>query len=347
MSLLQLPAEILIHIFDYVGSNYFRSDLSRLRVCKQWIKYAYTVCYRDFHVTQQTLRRLVSCPHVESILPLIKNTVETVGIDLEGYEDCHTIPLFLTFNSHSPRFECWDDWNEFRRTWAAQMNTILLSFATILQQSRKLRTLRIKASGQVTPTGRLSHSSHYLFYSTIRVFLSASSLTTLELDLYGTGLNEDVETVHACPTIAALLTTLRRLRLRMRSICPAVLKPLQGCTDLHLNEVLINLSLANESPLTNKERHARLCGLGVLRGMREVPRLKAAMEKQAQILVTQMESPRIVRILTHSYPKIEMRAFDALTGRTVRLSEGADWDDDGENIEDKVSEEESSSSSIP
>ncbi|KAK0747294.1 hypothetical protein B0T21DRAFT_343089 [Apiosordaria backusii] len=36
MSLLKLPPEILVQIFDHVGSSYFRSDLSRLAVCKQW-----------------------------------------------------------------------------------------------------------------------------------------------------------------------------------------------------------------------------------------------------------------------------------------------------------------------
>jgi hypothetical protein len=65
------------------------------------------------------------------------------------------------------------------------------------------------------------------------------------------------------------------------------------------------------------------------------------MEMQAQVLVAQMAVPKIVRILAHALPRIEMRAFDVLTGRNVTLSEGAEWDDDGEANEDEVSDEES------
>ena len=65
------------------------------------------------------------------------------------------------------------------------------------------------------------------------------------------------------------------------------------------------------------------------------------MEKQAHVLVSQMAAPTIVRVLTHALPSIEMRAFDVLTGRNVILSEGAEWDDDGEAVEDEVSDEES------
>ena len=70
------------------------------------------------------------------------------------------------------------------------------------------------------------------------------------------------------------------------------------------------------------------------------------MEKQAQALVAQMAAPKIVRILTHELPSIEMQAFDVLTGKNVRLSDSAEWDDDGETIEDEVSDEESEISGL-
>jgi hypothetical protein len=109
-----------------------------------------------------------------------------------------------------------------------------------------------------------------------------------------------------------------------------------------LNEVLINLSLSNESPLTTSAVHTTCCGSSP-GGF--FP-LKADMEKQAQVLVAQMAAPKIVRILTHALPSIQMRAFDVLTGRNVTLSEGAEWDDDGEAIEDEVSDEESEISDL-
>ncbi|KAF1835637.1 hypothetical protein BDW02DRAFT_597127 [Decorospora gaudefroyi] len=255
MSLLQLPSETLIQIFDYVGSSYFRSDLSRLAVCKQWSKFAHTACFRDFYVTQKTVRRLLSSPYVESSLPLVKDSVETLDLALKGFED-------------------WD---------------------SILLSRHESRTSQ-----------------------------------------------EHGEGFHVCTSIAALLTTLRRLRLRIRSICADVLKPRQQNTNLRLNEVLINLSLSDESPLATSAAHATCCASSAGGFLQ----LKADMEKKAQDLVAQMAAPRIVRIVTHALPSIEMRAFDVLTGRHVRLSGGAEWDDDGEAIEDEAEEEESEISDL-
>ncbi|KAI1459773.1 hypothetical protein F4805DRAFT_53118 [Annulohypoxylon moriforme] len=343
MSLLQLPPETLIQIFDCVGSSYFRSDLSRLTVCKQWSKFARAACFRDFYVTQKTLRRLLSSPYLESSLPLLKDSVEILDLDLKGFEDWGSISLSRRDSRDINVLDA-SPWHgppgcAVRTAWTTQLNNDLLYLATITKQSRKLRTLRIRATSELHPQLRLLERRDYLFLPTIRAFLLASNLTSLELDLCGTQLishqsQEHGEGFHVCTTIAALLTKLRRLRLRMRSICADVLKPSQNSTNLRLNEVLINLSLSNESPQITSAAHATCCDSSI-GGLFQ---LKADMEKQAQVLVGQMAAPKIVRILTHALPSLEMRAFDVLTGRNVKLSEGAEWDDDGETIEDQVSD---------
>jgi hypothetical protein len=218
-----------------------------------------------------------------------------------------------------------------------------------MKQSRKLRILRMKATSELHPLLYLLERRDYLFLSTIRAFLSASNLASLDLDLCGTRLipyqsQKHGEGSHLCTSIAAFLTTVRRLQLRMRSICADVLKPGQHNTNLRLNKMLINLSLSNESPLTTSAVHATRCGSspgGFLQ-------LKADMEEQAQVLVAQMAAPKIVRILTHALPSlsIRMRAFDILTSRSLALSEGAEWDDDGEAIEEEVLDEESKISDL-
>lgn len=129
----------------------------------------------------------------------------------------------------------------------------------------------------------------------------------------------------------------------MRSICAEALKPRQHSTHLRLSEVLVNLSLSNESPLTTSATHATRCGSAAPGGFLQ---LKADMEEQARVLAAQMAAPEIVRVLTHALPSMEMRAFDVLTGGNVRLSEGAGWDDDGEPVEDDVSDEESEISDL-
>ncbi|KAI9694316.1 MAG: hypothetical protein M1820_009040 [Bogoriella megaspora] len=351
MSLLQLPPEILIQIFDYVGSSYFRSDLSRFTVCKQWRKYAYTACFRDLYVTQKTLRRLLSSPYVELSLPLFKDYVETLDLYLKGFEDWDSISLSRhdSWAVNVPDVTTWNGAHgrAERASWTTELNNDLLHLATIIKQSRKLRSLRIQATSELHPRFRLLERRDYLFLSTIRAFLSASSLTSLELDLCGTRLmtyqsQEHSEGFHVCTSIAALLTTLQRLRLRMRSICASVLKPQQHSTILRLNEMLINLSLSNESPLTTSAAHATCCGSSTGGFLQ----LEADMKKQAQVLVAQIAAPKIVRILTHALPSTKIRAFDVLTGRNVTLSEGAEWDEDGEAIEDQVSDEESEISDL-
>ncbi|KAF2867418.1 hypothetical protein BDV95DRAFT_179495 [Massariosphaeria phaeospora] len=172
MSLLQLPTDTLIQIFDYVGSAYFRSDLARLTVSKQWSGFARTACFQDFHVTPNTLQRLLSSPYVEPSLALVKDSVETLVLDLKGFEDWDSARDVSFWNSAYGR--------AVRAAWTTELNTHLLSLATAIKQSRKLRTLRIRATSELHPLLRRLERRNYLFLSTIRSFCSASSnLTSL------------------------------------------------------------------------------------------------------------------------------------------------------------------------
>jgi hypothetical protein len=128
----------------------------------------------------------------------------------------------------------------------------------------------------------------------------------------------------------------------MRNICPEVLRLQEDGTRLHLNEVLINLSLSAEDPLTTAVAHATRCG-SAAGGFLQ---LKADMEKQAEVLTAQMAAPKMVRILTHALPSFKLRAFDASTGRYVALNEDAEWDEDGEVIEEEVPDDESEISDL-
>ncbi|KAK3988712.1 hypothetical protein QBC44DRAFT_97930 [Cladorrhinum sp. PSN332] len=339
MSLLKLPPEILIQIFGHVGSSYFRSDLSRLTVCKHWSEFALTACFRHFYATQKTLERLLSSQHVESSQRLVQDSVETLDVSLKGFEGWYD--------------EYVSDWNgdhglAVRESWTAELEIELRYLITVMRQSRKLRILRIQATSELHPLFPFLERRDYLCVYTAIAFLSAASnLTSLELDLCGTGLRPYYSPggPHVCMVIAVLLTKLRHLRLRMRSICADVLKPPRRYANLRLNEMLINLSLSNESPVITSAAYATCCGSSSSTG--GFLRLKADLEKEAQVFVTHMVAPKMVRILTHALPTMEMRAFDVLTGRNLKLSEGAEWDDDGEVIEDPaVSDAESEISDL-
>lgn len=68
--------------------------------------------------------------------------------------------------------------------------------------------------------------------------------------------------------------------------------------------------------------------------------LKLEIDKHAQDLVSKIEDLKVVSILTYILLNIKLRAFDALTGKNIKLSKGVEWDDEGEAINEQVSEEE-------
>jgi len=335
MSLLQLPPEIVIRIFEFVGSSYFREDLSRLTVSQQWNKFAQPACYGDLNVTQRTLKRLLRSPHVASSLDVIKKSVRVLHLRLTGFEDwdgdLHAIDAAspISWRSNSAL--------QLREMWSEGLGGDLHELATTIRQSPRLRVLRIQATTEMHPRDNLPRRE-YLAPSTLCDLLSVSNLTVLDLDLCGSPSRSRGDQVlgqefHICSSIAKHLTTLQRLRLRVRRLCPDALKPQENSSNLRLNEVLVNLSLAGESPGITAATHASPCSL--------MGGLVSTLEEQAKLLVAQMEAPRIVRILTHTLPSFKMHALDILTGKTLVLNEGADWDDDGEAMKDESSDEES------
>jgi hypothetical protein len=84
MSLLRLPPETLTQIMNDVGSSYFREDLGRLTICKQWFSFARTAYFKDFQLCQKSLRSLLSSRDVGKSLLLISDSVETLDLELEG-----------------------------------------------------------------------------------------------------------------------------------------------------------------------------------------------------------------------------------------------------------------------
>ncbi|KAI0549194.1 hypothetical protein F4679DRAFT_276387 [Xylaria curta] len=335
MPLLQLPPETLAQIFDYVGSSFFREDLSRLTVCKQWLEFALPTCLKCITLSQETLRSLVTSGTMKRPSPL-KRSLETLELELRGYDHSHN----STFNtqpnaSKSNILNATASDASFEdtpvRTWIDVLNDDLVQLAVIVQQSHRLRILRIQARSSPSPEA-LDNSNDYLSLPTIQGLLSVDNLSVLVLDLPVDFLNSpeaQEKGVHICPAIGALLRTLHTLHLRMRSICPDVLKPHDLDNIPHLSVVIVNLSLITNEPGTTSAAHSKRCGspAGPLQ-------LIADIQEQAQALAAQMVSPKIVRVLTHSLPQFETRSFDILTGKTMVLDDDMAWDEDGRTVAD-------------
>ncbi|KAH9883305.1 hypothetical protein F4778DRAFT_697825 [Xylariomycetidae sp. FL2044] len=333
MSLLRLPAEILTQIMDGVGSSYFREDLGRLTICRQWFSFARTACFKDLQLCQKSLRSLLSSQDVGKSLLLISDSVETLDLELEGLGNGSSArgPQSYSQDANVPDNSNFDGNLEHALSAArAVLDNDMAQLAIMAKRSRRLRTIRMQTLGGYCP---LLPRCGYLSVATIRALLSVQNLTVLELDLCGTSLMPQEghsDDFHVCTSIGALLTTLRRLRLRMRSICADALRPQHHETSLRLSEVLINLSLSNESTMTTSMTHSTPCSSTGGRFLK----LKADIEDQAEALATRMISPKIVRVLTHSLPQLEMRSLDILSGKCMILADDMAWEDDGKTEED-------------
>ncbi|KAF4980648.1 hypothetical protein FZEAL_3397 [Fusarium zealandicum] len=330
MQLLRLPPETLKQIFEHVGSSFFREDLSRLIVCKQWFEFARPVCFKDITLSHKTLRSLVSSGGTERST-LLQDSLETLDLELGGHQPWISPPCPL-YASEAPVSieDARDDPLIPAEPHVKALDDDLARLAIIARRSRKLHTLRIRALSS-SSSGLLDGPEDYLSLPTMRTFLSVENLGVLVLDLFVGFVipsGERGDGGHICPAIGALLCTLKTLHLRMRSICPDVLKPRDPAGSLRLNVVAISLSLTFELPGITRAAHSTRCGHlggGLLQ-------LKGDIQKQAEALAAQMKSPKSIRILTHSLPSIETLSLDVLTGKTMKLDDDMAWDEDGKTV---------------
>ncbi|KAK7413918.1 hypothetical protein QQX98_007185 [Neonectria punicea] len=339
MSLLRLPPETLKQILDFVGSSFFHEDIGRLTVSKQWFDFARPACFKCVTLVQETLRILISSEDMSRLSPLT-DSLETLDLNLRGYQACNST-LYPQADAQEANASETATPNEPLRdnpvkTWMKVLNNDLAQLAIIGRQSRKLRILRIRAWSSPPPE-ILDNPEDYISLPTMRALLSMENLSVLVLDL-SVGLlissGEQEDGGHICPAIGALLRTLTTLHLRMRSICPDVLKPNDPNDDLRLSAVVVNLSLTTDLPGVTSAAHSKRCdppGGGLLQ-------LKADMQEQAEALAARMASPKIMRILTHSLPQFETQSLDVLTGKIMILDDDMAWDEDGKTVEDSEPE---------
>ncbi|KAF5628113.1 uncharacterized protein FTJAE_8988 [Fusarium tjaetaba] len=299
MALLGLPPEILKKIFDQLDPSFFKEDLSRLTVCKKWLEFALPACLKHVTLSHKALRTLAASSVAKGSSPV------------EGH---------------------------LERGLESDLDDGLAQLAIVAQQSPRLRTLRMRASSSSLQFP-LFPPGGYLSLSTMRALLSVENLSVLVPDLSGTTLNSSgltqVDEHHICPFIGALLSTLKTLHLRLCSICPDVLKTQGPDTKLRLSTVAINLCLPPDQPRILPWKHSTPCE-DLAGGLTQ---LRDDIQEQAEVLVTRMESPKTIRILTHPFRQLDTQSLDVLTGKTMKLEDDAAWDEDGETITETVYED--------
>ena len=263
------------------------------------------------------MRRLIASGVIERP-SLLRDSLETLDIELVEYRYS----------------KCTADGTPSGHSYETKINVLnddLAQFAIVAQQSRRLRTLRIQAWSGPTPDYP-NFREDFLSLPMIQAFLSLDNLGVLILDLsnepeqHGDG--------HICTAIGALLGTLRTLELRMPRICPEVLKPRDPRAILRLSEVVITLSMANADHELEEEPgpHSQRCGSqagGLLQ-------LQAEMLQQAEILATQMASPKALRIISHSPLDFKEESLDVLTGKTMIWDYSDDTDEEFSEPESEI-----------
>lgn len=334
MPLLRLPSEVLKQIFDYISPSFFHEDLGRLTVCKEWLDFALPAYFRSITVSQKTLSRLVKSPVAQRPF-LLRNSLETIDLELWGLSCPSTVDAQdPAQDSILPEDVAPDEISRdgLVSPWTRTLNAGLTQLAIMAQQAHKLRTLRMQARMSLPPNP-LDRPEDYLSLRSMRALLSVDNLNVLKLDLCGSSLilsGEEGNDCHICPAINTLLRSLRTLHLRLRNVCPDVLKPPDINDSLHLSEVVINLSLTTNLPGITSAAHAKRCGSGG----GGLPQLKAEIQEQAETLATRMMSPRLMRILTHTLPFFKIQSLDILTGKTMELGDDVAWDEDGKFVEE-------------
>lgn len=333
MTLLRLPSETLEQIFDYVGSSYFHEDIRRLMVSKHWFEFARPVCIKHVRLSQEALRLLMSPLETNKLSP-IRVSLESLEIELNGHqprseticarEDTHgSITLEPTFTNDVLRDDTLPKWIE-------ALDDDLQQLANLARESRKLRSLRIACHG-APPAGPLDIPADYISLPRIHSLLSVENLSVLMLDLTTNFLNTPDgrgSCDHICAIVGGHLQRLQVAHLRMPRICPDILKPRASNTSLKLKVLVINLSLKTKLPGITSASHAKRCGSSD-GGFLE---LKSDIHQQAEVLVTQMQSPKTLRILTHSLPNLDTQSIDVLSGDTMILENDMAWDGDGKVV---------------
>lgn len=336
MALLRLPSEIILQIFEDVGSSYFRLNSARLTVSRLWCEFALSMCFQDLSIDHNTLKELFDPPYKQTSLRRAMSSMKSLSLTLGGLNSWN-LPRQVSGNELSPGSR--GRWRR-REDWRAEIDLYLIRLNMVLRGSPKLRSLRIHAISELHPRQSIFGRRSYLFFPRIRDLVTLKTLTSLELDLWGSQLKQAEgfwreQGNHICPHIATMLTRLHRLRLRLCCICPGAINLPPETSNLRLEELIINLSIFVDPSISTRKSHASRCNAAYTDPF---PEFCNDMENEARLLVPKMASPKTVRVLTRRGSDRALRAFDATTDRTMKLSEVAEWDDEGESERDDLSD---------
>lgn len=81
-----------MQITRQLGSSYFRKDIRRLLVCKDWLPFAQAALYADLALSQAALTSLLSSCYARRRPDLIEKHTEILGLRLTGFDGWDSFP---------------------------------------------------------------------------------------------------------------------------------------------------------------------------------------------------------------------------------------------------------------
>ena len=347
MPLLDLPSELLIYILEQLGPCFFRKDTSRLRVSRRWFVFAHEVLLAGLSLSTTCLDGFLSAAGNANLAGALEKSVRSV--DLRIFNSDYEALQFIVQDLNRPD-RLTIEWiqqrlidNVVRSKYQADRS--VSSLAKVLHERKHTRRLRIYTFCPRTSffwdqffSADSSYGPPISEITTFELDLSSllllGHLTDLEIDTSGAELENTAG--HLCKSLQRILTTLTRLVLRVRTICPQALTLPEGDVVLPLEELTINLSI-DRSPANGIMPFTRWCGENSDQHQNPWPwpheELGLALSQQASHLVKRMRKPRVVKILWQNFETLDLIEADVLTNTTTSLGELAQWNAQSEAIE--------------
>jgi hypothetical protein len=339
MTLPRFPPEILLHIFNDLGPEFFHQDIGRLSVSKWWYHdYAWPTLVKHLKLSSMPFKTPRWGKPRDSLMAFSQND----SLVLRAQPHTSTLSLTLAnFDPHSiyqykhDAVEAEADFQGWVAETKSSMAKLVAKLAAKQGQRPRLQHLNVNLwvrDGWYPLAEPLSDLLLGLHLTSLH-FNAAGSAQTL--GNYGRRAQQDDSGIHFCPVINGLFPTLRRLRCSIDFICELLLEPPAECIVLDLEEVIISLTRAErihpdpilefwvnpcQSPPSNTYNLLR----------------KGEVQGWATALVSRLENPRMVRVIWVETPRFHARyhfntthAFDAVRGERLLLR-GSKWDAEGE-----------------
>lgn len=251
MALVDLPAELLVLIFEGLGGRELRRGkgvgASRLSICRKWYAVAQEVYLSGLDLAKvkvrgRTIKTLDTILGYKTARPLMHKNTRNLHIRLHGhwwdlrnirdadeyhdpdgasenYENGENEPplefdpqLYRT-DAGSIAIKKWQD---------EELNPALASFFGDLGQFTALETVRFdvvrEPEIEIGPQWDYLHSS--VLASFIRHLPIAHDLKHLTLDTSGSALIAGDTEFHACTSLANTLVSIEHVRIRLATVCP-------------------------------------------------------------------------------------------------------------------------------